>query len=35
MEFDHKSVTEAELGKEIGIKVSDKVREGDEVYAVV
>ncbi|MBI2010883.1 MAG: hypothetical protein HYS89_01460 [Candidatus Colwellbacteria bacterium] len=35
MEFDHKSVGDAKSGQEVGIKVGDKVREGDEVYAVV
>ena len=32
MEFDHKSVNLAPRGKEVGIKVNKKVREGDEVY---
>ena len=32
MEFDHKPVTVASRGKEVGIKVKDKVREGDQVY---
>lgn len=32
MQFDHKDVDEAAKGKEIGVKVKDKVRAGDEVY---
>lgn len=32
MEFDHKSIQVAPKGKEVGIKVKDKVREGDFVY---
>ena len=32
MEFDHKSIDVAPKGKEIGLKVKDKVREGDKVY---
>ncbi len=32
MEFDHKSIATAPKGKEIGIKVKDKVRDGDQVY---
>ena len=32
MQFDHKEVTEAKKGKEVGVKVKDKVRAGDEVY---
>ena len=34
MQYDHKDVEEAKKGKEIGIKVGEKVREGDEVYPV-
>ena len=34
MQFDHKEIGEAKKNQEVGIKVSDKVREGDEVYAV-
>lgn len=33
MQYDHKDVKEATKGQEVGIKVSDKVREGDEVFA--
>lgn len=32
MQFDHKPVEVAKKGQEVGIKVGDKVREGDEVY---
>lgn len=32
MQFDHKPVLKAPKGKEIGIKVKKKVREGDMVY---
>ena len=32
MEVDHKSAQVAPRGREVGIKVKDKVREGDKVY---
>ncbi len=32
MQFDHKEVQEAGKGEEIGVKVKEKVRSGDEVY---
>ncbi|MDP2598763.1 MAG: translation elongation factor-like protein [Candidatus Liptonbacteria bacterium] len=32
MQYDHKPIMVAPKGKEIGIKVKDKVREGDEVF---
>ncbi|MBI4085232.1 MAG: translation elongation factor-like protein [Candidatus Liptonbacteria bacterium] len=32
MQYDHKPVEAAKKGQEVGIKVGDKVREGDEVY---
>lgn len=32
MQYDHKDLEEAKSGQEVGIKVDDKVREGDEVY---
>lgn len=35
MQYDHKDVDEAELGQEVGIKVSEKVRQGDKVHEVV
>ncbi len=33
MQYDHKPIEAAKKGQEVGIKVGDKVREGDEVYA--
>ena len=32
MQYDHKDIDKAEKGQEIGIKVKEKVREGDKVY---
>ena len=32
IQIDHKEVEEAKSGDVIGMKVNDKVREGDEVY---
>lgn len=32
MQYDHKDIAEAKKNQEVGIKVSDKVREGDKVY---
>lgn len=32
MQYDHKEIKEAKKGQEVGIKVKEKVREGDEVY---
>ena len=32
MQVDHKDVKSAPKGKEVGIKVGEKVREGDEVF---
>ncbi|MDP3947430.1 MAG: hypothetical protein Q8Q41_01910 [bacterium] len=32
MQYDHKPILVATKGKEVGIKVGDKVREGDYVY---
>ena len=34
MQYDHKDIKSAPKGKEIGIKVSDKVRDGDQVFLV-
>ncbi|MFC1622058.1 U32 family peptidase C-terminal domain-containing protein [Patescibacteria group bacterium] len=34
MQFEHKDVESAKSGQEIGIKVSEKVRDGDEVELV-
>jgi len=33
MQYDHKPITTAPKGKQIGIKVGKRVREGDEVFA--
>lgn len=33
MQYDHKEITSAPKGKEVGIKVESKVREGDNVYS--
>ncbi len=35
MQIEHKSVTEVKKGDSVGIKVSEKVRENDEVYKIV
>ena len=35
MQIQHKSVTEARKGDSVGIKVSEKAREGDKVYKIV
>lgn len=32
MQFDHKDIASAKKGQEVGVKVKDKVREGDAVY---
>ena len=32
IQYDHKEIEAAKKGQEVGIKVKDKVREGDEVY---
>ncbi|OGK21278.1 hypothetical protein A3C23_02085 [Candidatus Roizmanbacteria bacterium RIFCSPHIGHO2_02_FULL_37_13b] len=32
MQVDHKAITEAKKGDEIGVQVDQKVHEGDEVY---
>ena len=34
MQFDHQDIAEAKKNQEVGIKVGNKVREGDHVYAV-
>ncbi len=33
MQYDHKDIESAKKGQEVGIKITEKVREGDEVYA--
>ncbi|MBI3088676.1 MAG: hypothetical protein HYY99_00205 [Candidatus Colwellbacteria bacterium] len=35
IQFDHNDVPEAKKGQEVGIKVSEKVRDGDQVLEVV
>ncbi len=35
MQFDHRDVAEAKPGQEVGIKVEEKVRQGDEVFEAV
>jgi translation initiation factor IF-2 len=32
MQYDHKDIQSATKGQEVGIKVGDKVREGDQVF---
>ncbi len=34
MEYDHEKIESADAGQEVGVKVSQKVRDGDEVYLV-
>jgi len=34
MQYDHKDIATAPKGKEVGIKVGKKVREGDELYEI-
>ena len=35
MQIEHKFVTEGKKGDGVGIKVAEKVREGDKVYKIV
>ena len=35
MQIEHNAVTEARKGDSVGIKVSERVREGDKVYKIV
>ena len=35
IQYDHKDLEVAPKGREVGIKVKEKVREGDEVFEVV
>ena len=35
MQIEHKSVTEVKKGDSVGVKVPEKVREGDKVYKIV
>lgn len=32
LEYDHRPLTNAPKGKEVGVKVNERVREGDSVY---
>ena len=32
IQFDHKSIEKGEKGKEVGVKLSEKVRDGDIVF---
>ncbi len=32
MQFDHKDIPEGKKGQEVGVKLTDKAREGDQVY---
>jgi len=32
MQFDHKEINKAKKGQEVGIRVKDKVRDGDKVF---
>ncbi len=34
MQIEHKKVKEAKKGQSVGLKVNDRVREGDKVYKV-
>ena len=34
MQYDHKAVAKAPKGKQVGVKVRSRVREGDQVYLV-
>lgn len=35
MQIEHNAVTDAKKGDSVGIKVSERVREGDNVYKIV
>jgi len=35
MQIDHKEVKEAKKGESVGLKVNDRVREGDKVFKIV
>lgn len=34
IQYDHKDVESAKKGQEVGVKVDEKAREGDEIYNV-
>jgi len=35
MQIEHESVTEAKKGESVGLKVSERVRQGDVVYKII
>lgn len=35
IQMEHQAITEAKPGDEVGIKVKEKVREGDTVYKII
>ncbi|MCD6538219.1 translation elongation factor-like protein [Candidatus Bathyarchaeota archaeon] len=35
MQIEHKNITTAEAGQSIGLKVEQRVREGDRVYKII
>ena len=35
MQIEHKNITVAEAGQKIGLKVEQRVREGDRVYKII
>jgi len=35
MQIEHKNVTTAEAGQSVGLKVEQRVREGDRVYKII
>ena len=35
MQIEHKNITTAEAGQSIGLKVEQRVREGDKVYKII
>jgi len=35
MQIEHKNVESAEIGQSIGLKVNERVREGDKVYKII
>lgn len=34
IQYDHENIDQAKKGQEVGVKVNEKVREGDEVFLV-
>lgn len=35
MQYDHQDITSANKGQEVGVKISQAAREGDEVFKIV